>query len=547
MTAARSVDVYEKKSAPGLNPWIVLLFMSLPVFVGALDLTVVSAFLPELVIDLELPLQTGLDDASWIVSAYLLAVAIGMTVMGRLSDLVGRRRVYVICLLVFVFGSVLVAVAHLAPTDFLYSVYRRFGERPDRAYVNLQVIIFGRAVQALGAGALVPVTLALAADLFPPHLRARPLGFIGAVDTLGWVLGHLYGGIFVQFFPWQGLFWINVPLMMIALIAVLYALRHIPQTRHQGRFDFIGAELIAGSLICLNLGLGGSVHIPTSGNLEELSTLPPNALPLLLGSFGLFVLFVGVESRVREPLINLKMFRNRGLSAGLVTNLFVGYCLFIGLVIVPILVNIRQTSLDDISSAALQVGILLSALTVPMALATLPGGWLAERIGYRATTIAGLLLAVTGFVLVWRTWTLDIADAIIALEMALVGVGIGLTFSPISASVINVVGEEERGVASTLVIILRLIGMTISVSSLTAFAFSRVNILVAQQLGQVGLDPLQYPDVYAQTTASVLAELGFIGAALCALAIIPAAMLEGRKTASAGVKVASQEWSRSGD
>src|SRR5690606_23602726 len=167
------------------------------------------AFLPELIIELELPLQTTLNDAAWILSGYLLAYTVSMTFMGRVSDLVGRRSVYVACLVIFLLGSVLVAAAHQWPTQFIYGLYRRLGERPDIAYVNLQVIILGRVVQALGAGALVPVSLALVGDLFPPERRARPLGLVAATDTLGWVLGHLYGGLMVQVMPWQGIFWVN--------------------------------------------------------------------------------------------------------------------------------------------------------------------------------------------------------------------------------------------------------------------------------------------------------------------------------------------------
>jgi MFS family permease len=495
------------------------------VFIGSLDLTIVSAFLPELIIDLELPLQTGLDDAAWILSAYLLAYTISLAVMGRVSDLIGRRSVYVVCLIIFIIGSILVAEAHLFPTDILYSIYRRLGERPDRAIVNLQAIIFGRVIQALGAGALVPVSLALVGDLFPAAKRARPLGVIGAVDTLGWVLGHLYGGIFVQVIPWQGLFWVNVPLTIIAMGAVLYALRGVPQLRAPGRFDFLGAGLIIGALAALNIGLGANIEVSASTSLDELSPLPPYAIPLLMGAVVMFLLFILVESRVRDPLINLKLFRSRNIAAGSLTNLFVGYCLFIGLVIVPILVNVRLASAADLQSAALQVGILLSALTIPMAIAAVPGGWLSERIGNRATTLIGLGLAIAGFLLIWLTWDISISNEVIAVQMMVIGVGIGLTFSPISTAVINSARDDERGVASALVIVLRLIGMTLSVSSLTTFALQRVTFLVASELGQAGLNTALYADTYARVTVDVLGELGLIGAVVAGVSLIPALLL----------------------
>ena len=508
------------------NPWLALVVMCVPVFIGALDLTVVSAFLPELIVQLELPLQTALDDAAWILSGYLLAYTVSMTFMGRVSDLFGRRTVYVICLVIFLIGSVWVAVAHEAPTQIAYSIYRRLGERPDIAIVNLQMIILGRVIQALGAGALVPVSLALVGDLFPPAKRARPLGLVAAVDTLGWVLGHLYGGLMVQFMEWQGIFWLNVPLTLVTIGLVVWALRGAPQQRVQGRFDFLGALLIVGALIALNLGLGGNVDAATTaGSFEDLSPLPAYFGPMMVLAAILLAGFVFIERRVRDPLVNLQMFRRRNLSAGALVNLFVGFCLVIGLVSVPILVNVRQEDASTLTQAALQVGLLLSTLTIPMALAAVPGGWLSDRIGYQKTTVIGLALAIVGFVAMWQTWRIDLSDAVIAVEMAVVGVGLGLTFAPIGAAVINAAKEGERGVASALVIILRLIGMTVSVSTLTTVSLHRVNTLAAAALGGAAVDPMVAIETYANVTVQVLGELGLVGAIMCAVACVPALLL----------------------
>ncbi len=533
------------------NPWLILAVICIPVFVGSLDLTIVSAFLPELIIDLELPPQTGLDDAAWILSAYLLAYTVGLAIMGRISDLIGRRAVYAICLITFIIGSVLVAIAHGAPTDLLYHFYRRMGQRPDIAYVELQAIIFGRVIQAFGAGALVPVSLALVGDMFPPQKRARPLGLVGAVDTLGWVLGHLYGGVLVNFFytnadkfrnffdslglenatlpDWRTLFWINVPLTLFALVATLWALRGVPMNRVKGRFDFLGAGLIVSALVALVVGLGANIDLSGStSSFSDLSQLPPYAVPLITIFIVCLLLFVLVESRIRDPLFNLKMFRRRNISMGLLSNLFIGYCLFIGLVIVPILVNVRLEDSSQVRQAALEVGLLLSALTIPMSLATVPGGWLSDRIGYGRTIITGLSISIIGFLLIWQTWDMEIGTLAISIEMALVGVGIGLTFSPISASVINAATDDERGAASALVIILRLIGMTISVSSLTTFALQRVTALAVGELGDVGVNVAAYADTYARITVRVLGELGLLGAILCGVAMIPAFFMHNR-------------------
>jgi MFS family permease len=250
-----------------------------------------------------------------------------------------------------------------------------------------------------------------------------------------------------------------------------------------------------------------------------MSPLPPYAAPVLLTGALLFIAFLFVEQRVKDPLIHLNIFRRRNLSLAALINVLVGYCLFIGLVSIPLLVNIRQESTADLRAAALEVGVLLSALTVPMAIAALPGGWLSERIGVRWTVLLGLGLALVGFVVKWQTWTLDMNNLVLAVQMAIIGVGIGLTFSPISTAIINSAYDEERGVASALVIILRLLGMTISVSSLSTYGLYRVNSLAALS-NVTTLDANTMLTIYSEATLQVLGEMGLIGAVLCAVALI---------------------------
>jgi MFS family permease len=527
-----------------INPWLVIAFIVIPVFIGSLDLTIVSAFLPELIVELQLPLQTSLDDTSWILSGYLLAYTVSLTFSGRLSDLIGRRAVYIACLLIFIVGSLWVAVAQGLPSQWVYRLLRMAGERPDPAVVDLISIIIGRVIQALGAGALVPVSMALVSDMFPPEQRAQPLGLIGALDTLGWVLGHLYGGLLLQIrvplsfaqmigqrvvpladaphlatLPWQALFWVNIPLSLIALGMVVWGLRHVPQIRREGRFDWLGTTLLVGA-----------------SSFDEMSSLPPYAIPGLGLAVALFVAFVLVEQRVKDPLINLAMFRRRNFLSGAIANLFIGFVLMIGLIAVPILVNVRQEDVSDLRGAALSVGLLLSTLTVPMAIAAIPGGWLSMRWGYRLTTAIGLLISMVGFVLVWQTWTLTISDFHISWQMAIVGIGIGLTFSPISASVINSADSQDRGVASALVLVLRLVGMTVSVSALTTYSLREVNRLAEIALGTNSAlaDPFLYANTYATIVVDVLGTLGLFGALVCVVALVPTYFMQGKGEAQHG-------------
>jgi MFS family permease len=246
---------------------LMVALVCLPVFIGALDLTIISAVLPAVIADLQLPAPTGLDDAAWAVNGYLLAYAVSMTFMGRVSDVWGRRRVYLWCLVIFFLGSWLAAASSGAPAQWAGRLARWLtGDRPDRSLMALYALIFGRVVQAFGAGAMVPVSMALVADLFPPERRALPLGVIGAVDTAGWVLGHLYGGIMVQFFPWPYLFWINLPVVGVMFGLTAWALRHLQAPRLTGRVDWLGAVLASAALVGRHrgLGAGGPTTAPTA-------------------------------------------------------------------------------------------------------------------------------------------------------------------------------------------------------------------------------------------------------------------------------------------
>ena len=540
-------------AATSRRPWLILALICVPVFLGSLDLTIVSAFLPEIIVKLELPVQSVIDDAAWIVTGYLLAYTVSMTFMGRVSDLIGRRAVFIACLVIFGIGSLIVAEvatdARSGLAGVLYNLsFRLQGERPEPGQVALLTIIIGRVVQALGAGALVPVSLALVGDLFPPHKRAQPLGLVGAIDTLGWVLGHLYGGIMVAFFAanaqgfsdlfaslglrwdipdWRWLFWINIPITIAAIGLTWWALRGVKSERAKGHFDWLGALLLTGALVLLIIGLGANVEISAAAaSFDELGGFPAYALPALIGAALLFIGFLLTEWKVRDPLFDLRVFRRRNLSGGALVNLLIGFALMIGLVSVPILVNIRAPDATALAEAALQAGILLSAFTVPMALAAVPGGWISARLGYGRAAALGLTLAVIGFLLVWATWTLETPDAVIALQMALIGAGIGLTFSPISAAVINAADSDRLGSASALVIIMRLLGMTIGVALLTAIASSRLAALATAELGQAVVDPYAAIDVYARLTVQVLAEIALIGAAVCGVALVPALLLK---------------------
>jgi MFS family permease len=515
------------------RPRLILALVCLPVFIGALDLTIVSAVLPDVIRSMSIEIQR-LDLAGWVVTGYFVAYAVSMTFMGRVSDLGGRRFVYLLCLVIFFAGSWLVAASPGWPARMAASL---MPATADSALSPLYALIAGRIVQALGAGAMVPVSMALAADLFPPEKRAVPLGIVAAIDTAGWVLGHLYGGIMVQFVSWPFLFWINLPIVFLMFCITWWALADMPRPQVSGRIDWVGVTLLSTALVLLNVGLGA----PEPGIDAAAS---PHRTAWVAAAAVVFALFVAWQTRVRHPLVDVRIFSNRNLASASGVNLLVGFCIMVALVSVPLFINIAGGT--DTTRAALVTGYLLCAFTVPMALAAVPGGWLAMRVGYRRSVLVGLLVAIAGFWMMTR-WQLEMATAAVALfdaasgnraavdlgavafmaaGLLLAGVGIGFTMAPIGTAVINGVRDSDRGMAASLVIILRLIGMSIGMSSMTTYALRRTPVISRQLLRpEDALDLEKTARVALDVVTRITNEIALIALAVAIVAGVVALLL----------------------
>ena len=527
-------------------PRLILALVCLPVFIGALDLTIVSAVLPEVIRSMTIEIQK-LDVAGWVVTGYFVSYAISMTFMGRVSDIAGRRIVYLVCLVIFFVGSWLVAASPGWPAAVVQRVIQPFSADSPSDYAPLYALIVGRVIQAFGAGAMVPVSMALVADLFPPEKRAFPLGIVGAVDTAGWVLGHLYGGIMVQFMSWPYLFWINLPVVIAIFCVTWWGLAGLPRMDVKGGMDWIGVTLVGAALTLLNIGLG-SPEI----SLEE-STVPPphHRLYWIAAAVVAFAVFLISQRRVRNPILDLRIFSNRNLSSASGVNLLVGFCIMVALVSVPLFINVAGAA--DTMKAALVTGYLLCAFTVPMALAAVPGGWLSQRLGYRSPVILGLIVAIIGFWMMSR-WKVEMASQAVAFfdhargpetldargtgfmaaGLALAGIGIGLTIAPIGTAVINGVRAEDRGMASSLVIILRLIGMSVGMSSMTAYGLRQTTVLGREMLSaDDALDFDKTAKVALDVVTKVTSEMALIALAVAVAAVGVALLLRPREVSLA--------------
>jgi EmrB/QacA subfamily drug resistance transporter len=488
-----------------LYAYLVLALVAFGVFIAADDLTVISTMLPQMIFDFEIPLPSGLDDAAWIVSAYLITHVVTMPLLGRISDRYGRRSIFVSCMGLFALGSLLVAQAG-----------------------SLRWLIIARVVQAIGGGGVVPVAMATVGDVFSPRRRAFALGLLGAVDTLGWIIGPLYGAFWVRYFSWHWQFYINIPVSLFAAIAAWFLLRRlaVPRLEAAVTLDWRGALLLSLALVLLNLGLANSGGQAAAGPVFDFSAsaVTPTwqkIAPYFLGGGLALSAFIWLERRNPRPLLNLGMFRLPNFTAACIINFGVGFVLIIAMVAVPLFVNAvlaRGTTLDEfVKSAAMESGQILSALTVAMAVMSVVGGWLCARFAYRLPTVAGLLLLGLGFYGM-NTWRPTVTYPEMAFQLLIAGLGFGLVIAPVGTAVINVVAAPERGLASGLVLIFRLMGMSVGLSSLTAWGLYRFEVLslpydlteLSQQIGPITAQILNETFLASALLALLLVVLAFI-------------------------------------
>ncbi len=442
--------------------YLTLALVAFGVFIAADDLTVISTMLPQMIFDFEIPLPAGLNNASWIVSSYLLTHIVAMPLLGRISDIYGRRLIFISCMIIFAIGSLMVAQAQ-----------------------TLNFLILSRVVQAVGGGGVVPVAMAVVGDIFPVQRRAFALGLLGAVDTLGWVIGPLYGAFWVRYFTWHWQFYINIPISLIAVIAAVFLLKPRSNQPTGGTLDWWGALFLSLFLTLFNIGLANSGGQAAAGPVFDftakaaVSTWQKTAPYLLGGILSLFI-FIWVERRTASPLIDLSIFRIKNFTIACIINFMVGFVLIIAMVAVPLFVNAIMATgrtLDEfLKTAAMDSGKILSAMTIAMTFTSVIGGWLCARFGYRLSTVSGLLLIGAGFFLM-SSWSEAATFSQMAVHLAVAGLGFGLVIAPVGTAVINSVQPEVRGVASGMVLILRLMGMSVGLSSLTAWGLYRFDVL----------------------------------------------------------------------
>jgi len=365
---------------------------------------------------------------------------------------------------------------------------------------TLGPFLVGRVLTAMGGGALVPIGMAAVSDAYEPRRRARALGVLAAIDTLGWVWGPLYGAMIIRFLAWRWQFYFNIPLAVVGMIAGWYVLRDAGEEREREPIDWAGAALLTIALVALNLALLGPAEIQSVTGLEQLTGGSRDALrwlyPVALAAGVGFVLW---QRRVAHPLIDPALFRGRNLISAVTVNFLVGGALAIAMVNVPLFINVVEV---DLEHAAVITGWVLSALTASMSLASYIGGRITESRWYRPPVLIGLGVAALAFFLMGYGWDAATGYWVMAWQLALLGVGFGMVMAPTTAAVVDSAPADRRGTAASLVMVLRLVGLSVGLSGLTAWGLFRFN----QLRTQIDLPPLNDPN-YGELAARASADL----------------------------------------
>lgn len=460
------------------------------VFVAADDQTVVVTVLPQIMLDLKLTV-TELGHTSWVITGYLLGYVAAMPFIGRLSDVWGHRNAFIGSLLLFMLGSVGVALA-----------------------TDINWLIGLRVFQALGAGALVPIAIAIVGDLFPPENRGSPLGLVGASAEAGGVIGPLWGGIITKYLAWQWVFWLNIPLCAVIIALTLFLLPKSP--RFPARMDYLGGALITLSLGTLTLGLA---------RIDGPDPLMALWLALAVVSLSMFIVRQRTAS---DPLLPRAMFRAWAFVAANATHLLVGGALIIGMVTIPLMAN---TLLGE---SPLVGGLMLLRMTVAIPFGAVLGGIACQRLDYRLPAVLGLILCALGFWLM-SGWTLEIVDPWLTVHLVTAGFGFGLLIAPIALAATNSVGDDVRGAAAALITTSRVVGMTLGVAALAAWGTGRFDALVSgigapfalpgetAQQAQARIADVQQQLMDAGLT--LFSDFFLVAAVLCLLALLPTAFM----------------------
>lgn len=393
--------------------------------IAALEATVVGTAMPTVIASLG-----GIAHYSWVFSAYLVTSTVTVPVWGKLSDLYGRRLLYQIGIGVFLLGTLLSGMS-----------------------TSMTELIIFRAIQGLGAGALIPLGMTIIGDTFTLQERAKMQAYFSGVWGLSSVVGPVVGGFITDQISWRWVFWVNLPIGIIAAIIIGFALKE-PKRTQKPSIDYLGAAtlMIAISLLMLALVEGG----------KSLKTLVSGEnLAFIIGSVALMAAFVWIERRAKDPLIPFQLFRNKTIAVATSAGFLSGIAMFGGISFIPLFAQ------GALGMTATQAGSLLTPLMLSWVSMSVIVGRLMLKVSYRNITIVGFAVLTLGFILL-ANFHRETPTYWLYLDLVMTGAGLGLTMLTLLIAVQQAVERPQLGIATSLNQFSRAIGGALGVAILGA-------------------------------------------------------------------------------
>ncbi|MCA1552833.1 MAG: MFS transporter [Chloroflexi bacterium] len=418
---------------------LVMLSVLLGMLLAALDQTIVGTAMPRVIAELN-----GLEHYAWVFTAYLLASTVTVPIYGKLSDIYGRRVFFIGGMIVFLIGSALSGMSQDMP----------------------QLILF-RAIQGLGAGGMMPIAMAIVGDLFPPSERGKWQGLMTAVFGLATIIGPTAGGWITDNWGWRWVFYVNMPLGAIAIIAAYLMLpKHSRHRSHQ--IDYLGAAtLVAGTVpLLLAFSWAGTDYAWTS----------PQVIGLLAFAVAMLAFFIWIETRAAEPIIAPRHFRNSIFTISVIATFLLSVGMFGATLYLPLFVQ------AVIGTSATNSGVVLAPMMIGFMASSIVGGQLLSRTGrYRIIAIVGFGIAAIGM---WLLAQLDVTatEGLVVRNMVVIGLGIGALMSLFTIVVQNAFPFSELGQVTASLTFFRSIGGTMGAAILGSMMVSQFQSALAANM-----------------------------------------------------------------
>jgi EmrB/QacA subfamily drug resistance transporter len=457
---------------------LVFVGLILGMFLAALDQTVVATALPTIVGDLG-----GLNHLSWVVTSYILASTVTVPLWGKLGDLYGRKAFFQAAIVIFLIGSALSGAAQ-----------------------NLDGLIAFRAIQGLGAGGLIVGAQAIIGDVVPPADRGRYTGLIGSAFAVASVAGPLIGGFFTESLSWRWVFYINLPIGALAMVAVAAFLHgHVSKVDH--KIDYLGAAVLsaAATALILMLTWGGVNYAWGSAMIVGLG----------VGTVVLIALFIRIEQRASEPIVPLSLFRNSTFRTSFITGGTLGFAMFGALTFLPLFLQIVH------GASPTDSGLELAPIMAFVLLMSIYSGRRISATGtYRRFPIAGTAIMLVSLLL-FSHLSASTPFSQIVIYMALMGIGMGMTMQVLLLVAQNAVDYRELGVATSLAAFGRSIGGAVGVAVGGTILSNQLSHSITTQLAKI---PAAYQDNPLFKAAITKVKTGNVTASPAAIKAMPAAV-----------------------